>query len=100
MNIIHNKSGEDMAELDDSEVALTVTSPPYWNSIDYIAHCEGGTDADYRPRQDMDYDDYMRFLARCFLEIKRVTRPGGFCAVVVGTVLLEGKHFPLPFDLD
>jgi site-specific DNA-methyltransferase (adenine-specific) len=28
-----------------------------------------------------------------------VTRPGGFCAIVIGTVLLNGRHFPVPFDL-
>ena len=31
-------SSENMPELRDGEVALTVTSPPYWNSIDYDIH--------------------------------------------------------------
>jgi site-specific DNA-methyltransferase (adenine-specific) len=27
-----------MRELNDGSVALTVTSPPYWNAIDYDIH--------------------------------------------------------------
>jgi site-specific DNA-methyltransferase (adenine-specific) len=27
-----------MPEIKDGEVALTVTSPPYWNAIDYDIH--------------------------------------------------------------
>jgi len=99
MNAIHHKSCERMEELADGDVALTVTSPPYWNAIDYSAHCQGGPDADYRPRQQVDYAEYLGFLGRCFAETGRVTRPGGFCAVVVGTVLRDGEHVPLPFHL-
>jgi site-specific DNA-methyltransferase (adenine-specific) len=33
-----------------------------------------------------------------FNEVRRVTKPGGFCAVVIGTVLLKSKHYPVPFD--
>jgi DNA modification methylase len=38
-------------------------------------------------------------LERIFQEVLRVTRPGGFCAIVIGTVLLNGRHYPVPFDL-
>ena len=31
-------SSESMPELADGSVALTVTSPPYWNAIDYDRH--------------------------------------------------------------
>ncbi len=34
-----------------------------------------------------------------FKEVLRVTKPGGFCAIVIGTVLLNGRHYPVPFDL-
>ena len=46
-----------------------------------------------------DYDDYLAWLDRIFGEVLRVTRPGGFCAIVIGTVLLNGRHYPVPFDL-
>ncbi len=37
-NRIYTRSCEDMRELEDGSVALTVTSPPYWNAIDYDIH--------------------------------------------------------------
>lgn len=38
MNQIFQHSSESMPELADGSVALTVTSPPYWNAIDYDIH--------------------------------------------------------------
>ena len=92
-----------MPELEPGSVALTVTSPPYWNSIDYDVHANGDGGEWYRTRQYSegfsDYEEYLELLTRVFGEVRRVTKPGGFCAVVIGTVLLDGKHVPVPFDL-
>ena len=92
-----------MPELDPESVALTITSPPYWNSIDYDIHVNGSDGDWYRTRQYKqgfnDYGDYLGLLSRVFSEVYSVTKPGGFCAVVIGTVLLDGKHIPAPFDL-
>ncbi|MCX8025805.1 MAG: hypothetical protein N3A60_11450 [Thermanaerothrix sp.] len=38
MDTIYGHSCEQMPELADESVALTVTSPPYWNAIDYDIH--------------------------------------------------------------
>lgn len=95
-------SSEAMPELPDGAVTLTVTSPPYWNAIDYDRHAADPTQS-YRTRSyAAGYDDYRSYLdwvTRIFREVRRVTRPGGFLAVVVGTVLLDGVHYPVPFDL-
>ncbi len=101
-NRIYTHSCENMRELSDDSVALTVTSPPYWNAIDYDVHA---TDKQqhYRTRKYAqgyaDYDGYLAWLERIFNEVLRVTKPGGFCAIVIGTVLLQGQHYPVPFDL-
>jgi site-specific DNA-methyltransferase (adenine-specific) len=91
-----------MDELDDDAVALTVTSPPYWNAIDYDIHASDDT-AYYRTRSYdegySDYADYLGWIARVFEEVLRVTKPGGFCAIVIGTVLLDGDLYPVPFDI-
>lgn len=87
-----------MRELADNTVDLTVTSPPYWNAIDYDAHARDAKQ-NYRPRQEQQYADYLEFLARVFTETFRVTKPGAHCAIVIGTVLLKGKHVPVPFHL-
>ena len=92
-----------MPELAADSVALTVTSPPYWNAIDYDVHTNGNGGEWYRTRQYSegfgDYNEYLDLLTRIFAEVNRVTKPGGFCAIVIGTVLLNGKHIPAPFDL-
>ena len=102
MNEIFAHSCETMPELADDSVALTVTSPPYWNAIDYDIHAADKSQH-YRTRAYANgyaaYADYLDWLERIFGEVRRVTRPGGFCAVVVGTVLLDGAHYPVPFDL-
>jgi modification methylase len=98
MNEVFLQSCERMDQLGDATVALTVTSPPYSNAIDYEVHVST-PGANYRPRQAVDYAEYLAFLERAFGETLRVTRPGGFCAVVIGTVLEKGVHTPLPFHL-
>lgn len=101
MNQIFCHSCEEMPELSDNSVALTVTSPPYWNAIDYDVHASDRRQY-YRTRTYKkgysDYFHYLDWLERIFSEVLRVTKPGGFCALVIGTILLEGKHYPLPFD--
>lgn len=98
---IYQKSCEEMVEVQNDTVALTVTSPPYWNAIDYNVHAANKREY-YRTRQYAngysDYQDYLNWLIRIFEEVFRVTKPGGICAVIIGTVLLEGKLYPVPFD--
>lgn len=101
-NQIFPHSCEKMPELGDGEVDLTITSPPYWNAIDYDIHADD-EGRFYRTREYANgfsgYRDYLDWLAAIFNEVHRATKPGGLCAVVIGTVLLEGDHYPVPFDL-
>ena len=98
---ILQQTADDLGFLPDGRVALTVTSPPYWNAIDYDVHTTGG-DAWYRTRKYAKgykgYAEYLEWLEKVFSPLLAKTRPGGFCAVVIGTVLLNGDHYPLPFD--
>jgi len=90
-----------MPEIADGAVALTVTSPPYWNAIDYDIHASDKSQF-YRTRTYgngyTEYTHYLEWLGRVFAEVFRVTMPGGFCSIVIGTVLFRGKHYPVPFD--
>jgi site-specific DNA-methyltransferase (adenine-specific) len=100
MNRIINASCERMRALETGSVHLTVTSPPYWNAIDYRTHIRGRGDDNYRTREgEADYEGYLEWLGKCFGEVLRVHAPGTFCAVVVGTVLLRSRHTPLPFHV-
>ncbi len=100
--ILHNKSCEDLSDLRNEEVALTVTSPPYWNSVDYDRHAEDSGQW-YRTRRyegaGREYHEYIEWLGKIFESLLEKTRPGGHCAIVIGTVLWEGRHYPVPFDL-
>lgn len=101
MNKIFMHSCEEMPELKADSVALTVTSPPYWNAIDYDIHANDKS-KHYRTRAYAEgyteYEEYLNWLQSIFSEVFRVTKPGGFCAVVIGTVLQKGRHYPVPFD--
>jgi site-specific DNA-methyltransferase (adenine-specific) len=77
-------------------VDLVVTSPPYWNSIDYDQHTTD-PQAWYRTRKGSPYDEYLDWLSHCFREVFRVLKAGGYCGVVIGTVLYEGRYYPLPY---
>ena len=102
VNEIYPHSCEKMPEVASDSIALTVTSPPYWNAIDYDIHAED-SDQFYRTRSYSngfaDYQGYLDWLESIFTEVHRGTKPGGFCAVVIGTVLFEGELYPVPFDL-
>jgi len=92
---LYCKSCEHMDEVPDGVVDLVITSPPYWNAIDYEQHVEDPS-AWYRTRRGGPYEEYLAWLERCFKEVQRTLKPGGFCTVVIGTVLFEGRHYPVP----
>ena len=96
----YGQSSLKMQQLESSSIALTVTSPPYWNAIDYDTHARHGDTEWYRGREykafGETFDDYLSNITRVFKEVLRVTLNGGFCAIVVGTILQRGKHYPAP----
>ena len=94
------RSSLTMPQCADGSVALTVTSPPYWNAIDYDIHARQGRAAWHREREyrafGETFDDYLANIAKVFREVLRATADGGFCAIVVGTILHKGRHYPTP----
>ena len=94
------RSSLTMPQCADGSVALTVTSPPYWNAIDYDIHARHGRAAWHRERAycafGETFDAYLANLAKVFKEALSTTMEGGFCAVVVGTILHKGRHYPTP----
>lgn len=99
---LYSKSSESMSEVSAESVTLTVTSPPYWNAIDYNRHAED-TGESYRTREYSegfrDYESYLAWVSKIFAHVLEKTRPGGHLAVIVGTLLLDGTAYPVPFDL-
>ena len=96
------QSSEKMNQCSDESIALTVTSPPYWDAIDYDKYStnRNGQQEWYREREYTQFgdslDSYLSKIESVFSEVWRVTVKGGFCAIVVGTLLQNGHHHPLP----
>ena len=94
------RSALSMPQCADGRVALTVTSPPYWNAIDYDIHARRGRAAWHRERAyrafGETFEAYLANIAKVFEEVLRATAEGGFCAIVVGTILHKGRHYPTP----
>ena len=82
--------------LDDESVALTFTSPPYWNFIDYASSEGVGYEASYK--------DYLNSLATLFDNIERKTIPGGRMVVNASNMksrkTVEGTSFVYPIVPD
>lgn len=96
------QSSHRMPQVDDNSIALTVTSPPYWNAIDYDLHADQGGGVWHRQRDYSAFGDtyrqWLQEMRKTFAEVHRATMPGGFCAIVIGTILHKKKHYPAPFD--
>ncbi len=97
-----NQSCLEMNQCHDQSIALTITSPPYWNSIDYDIHAKD-TKAWHRERKyssfGNSYEEYLDKIEKAFQEVLRTTMEGGFCAIVVGTILYKGKHYATPMAI-
>src|ERR1043165_2797422 len=72
LDLIFNKSSEEMSELPDNSVHLMVTSPPYNVGKEYD--------------NDLTLDEYLAFLMRVWKETYRVLVPGGRACINVANV--------------
>ena len=77
IDIIYHKSSENMSELEDNSISLTVTSPPY----------NIGKESD----QDLTSIQYWDLMNKTFKEVLRVTQPGG--RVVINIANLGRKPY-------
>jgi site-specific DNA-methyltransferase (adenine-specific) len=78
-DVLHVGDARDMAKVEDSSVALVVTSPPYFAGKEYEETLgEGGVPA--------SYFEYLEMLRDVFAECARVLEPGGRIAVNVANL--------------
>ncbi len=75
----------DMHEVADGDVALVVTSPPYWQLKDYGTARQLG--------YDQDYEAYLTGLGQVWAECTRTLRPGGVMAVNLGDQYTRAKTY-------
>ena len=96
----YHQSALKIQQCSEKSIALTVTSPPYWNAIDYDVHSSEGADAWHRNREysvfGHTFDQYLKNIEKVFKNVLKATVEGGFCSIIVGTILHKGKHYPIP----
>ena len=80
-------------------VALTITSPPYRNAINYSQHVKNIKDKKnvrFRGNMKLNTSEYLDEMEKIFSEVYKVTIPGGFCCIIIGDEVDNGRLIPLP----
>ena len=94
-NSIINNDSKDLSKIGKNKVALTVTSPPYHNAINYAEHTT--SKKWYRGTVGGTIESWIDEMKAVFSQVYQVTKPGGFCCIVIGNEIIEEKiKLPLP----
>lgn len=97
-NIVQGNSKELSKIIKPNSVSLTITSPPYGNAINYSQHVENEKNsqkASFRGNGGTTTKKYLDEMEQIFSEVLKVTKPGGFCCIVIGDEVSNGKLIPL-----
>lgn len=94
-NSIVLADSKDLSKIGKNKVFLTVTSPPYHNAINYEAHQT--SQKWYRGTVGNTVENWLEEMRQVFSQVYHVTKPGGYCCIVIGNEIIEGKiKLPLP----
>ncbi len=97
--IIHADARDLGKYVQPNSVTLTVTSPPYRNAIDYSQHItnmKNSTDVWMRGTGMESTEAYLDVMQHVFDQVFKATKDGGFCCIVIGDEVVNGKLIPLP----
>ena len=98
-DIISADSKELGKYVEPESVALTITSPPYRNAINYSQHVKNiknKKSTQFRGDVVWTTSAYLNEMEKIFAEVHKVTIPGGFCCIVIGDEIDNGTLIPLP----
>ena len=84
LKIFIKDSTKDMSEIDTNSIDLIITSPPYWDIIDYNHPNQLG--------RGLTYKHFLQLLKSNFLECMRVVKEDSFIAIIVGDIRKGGKE--------
>lgn len=94
-NSIIVSDSRDLSQIGKNTVSLTVTSPPYHNAINYDEHQT--SQKWYRGTVGVSIESWLEEMKQVFSQVYQVTKPGGYCCIVIGNEIIEGKiKLPLP----
>lgn len=90
--MIYSKLNYNMKEIKNNSIQLLVTSPPYYNAINYKKHLKK---VYYRGNEKITFKQYLQNMKMSFEESYKKIKQGGFCILVVGDILLKDRIIPL-----
>lgn len=88
---IYFKSSESMSEIEDGEVQVVVTSPPYWGLRDYGVSNQIGFKE--------TYSEYLTRLEKVWAECYRILRDDGTLWININKRLINGNILLFPIDI-
>lgn len=105
---IYEQDARDLSFLDDESIDLIVTSPPYWNMVDY-GNGEEDEPIDPLDNDDMpnlgtidDYDAFIDEMEKVIRECQRVLKPGRRLCIITSNVHNHTDHglqrYPIASD--
>lgn len=90
---LYRRNSSPLQEVDDNSIGLVVTSPPYFDAIDYDAHIDGQR---YTENFTNSIDAYQQEMQIHLQSWMRTLIPGRFACVVIGSVISNKKYIDLP----
>lgn len=84
--------GVKMEGVEDHSADLIMTCPPYWDVEKYES-------VDGQLSDCSEYDEFIRFIARCLLRCKQILKPEKFMVWVVADMRRNGRIIPFHYDL-
>lgn len=92
------------------EQDLIFTSPPYWDMLNMkgaenqAKRIKKGLRTNYSDDEDdlgnlSDYDEFVESLAKIYIDMLPLLKPGGVMVIVVKNIKKKGKNYPFAWDL-
>jgi DNA modification methylase len=104
---VFNHDSKEMPFLENGQVDLIMTSPPYLNSYDYYLYHKLRMywfGMNHYPVQEMEIgsrnkhsdndfgvDQYLESMKKCLREMSRVLKENRYCCIVIGDAIKDGK---------
>ncbi|RLG09998.1 site-specific DNA-methyltransferase [Candidatus Pacearchaeota archaeon] len=79
--------------INNEEVDLICTHPPYGNSLKYTSHIKGDLS------HIKNVENFCEEMNKASKEFFRVLKPDGYCAILIGDIRNNGKIIPLGFRI-
>ena len=98
-DIVPGDSEELLKYVKPNSIALTITSPPYRNAINYsqdVRNTKKSQKVWMRGTGTQTTRDYMNLMGKIFNGVYQATKEGGFCCIIIGDEVVNGKLLPLP----